>query len=218
MIFVVTVVVSAIVITLIIVRENKKAAALAKEREERYNNAMEYFNKRGFRKSRSYGDLLIDEKNEKFAFIGYLQIFSFSSLLKYEIRQGDQIIKTSGSINGISSGTKIGVLGVSASTSSVNTVSKVSHLPPSVIIYTKISSHPKIDIQCSSENEADRYGALLEFILSENKKPVTKPVPKPAPVQSASNVDELLKLKSLLDCGAITQEEFNSEKAKILSK
>jgi hypothetical protein len=36
--------------------------------------------------------------------------------------------------------------------------------------------------------------------------------------QSASVADELLKLKKLLDSGALTQAEFNAQKKKLLSQ
>ena len=51
-----------------------------------------------------------------------------------------------------------------------------------------------------------------EFNLSKNT-PVNNVV-----VQQRSKVDELKELKALLDSGALTQEEFDIEKQKILSK
>lgn len=39
---------------------------------------------------------------------------------------------------------------------------------------------------------------------------------EPVPVQSVA--DELLKFKSLLDAGAITQDEYNAQKAKLLNR
>ena len=51
--------------------------------------------------------------------------------------------------------------------------------------------------------------------LTEDNKSVSTPAP--APVEK-SNTDKLKELKELLDSGAITQEEFDSEKQKILNK
>jgi membrane protease subunit (stomatin/prohibitin family) len=47
------------------------------------------------------------------------------------------------------------------------------------------------------------------------------PEPAPAPVQQEAAVDtvgQLTQLKSLLDSGALTQAEFDAEKAKVLSQ
>ena len=53
--------------------------------------------------------------------------------------------------------------------------------------------------------------------LTEDNKSVSMPAPAPAPVEK-SNTDKLKELKELLDSGAITQEEFDAEKQKILNK
>jgi Short C-terminal domain len=43
------------------------------------------------------------------------------------------------------------------------------------------------------------------------------PAPAPAP-SSEDSFNELMKLKELLDAGALTQEEFDAEKAKVLGR
>lgn len=47
---------------------------------------------------------------------------------------------------------------------------------------------------------------------------IDKPGLSPAPAVSDDKYAKLAKLKQLLDSGAITQEEFNQEKAKILAQ
>lgn len=45
-----------------------------------------------------------------------------------------------------------------------------------------------------------------------------KPKVQPATIQMSSKADELLKLKKLLDDGVLTQEEFESQKKKLLEQ
>ena len=62
-------------------------------------------------------------------------------------------------------------------------------------------------------SDADNIAATLEQIMAEtiDKSELSQE-------KSFSASDELIKLKSLLDSGVLTQEEFDTEKKKILSK
>lgn len=74
------------------------------------------------------------------------------------------------------------------------------------------------------------FGLLFAFFMKDGKEhgeyksfslgiqPVKKATPtKETIVAKISTADELVKLSGLLEKGHITQEEFNAEKAKILS-
>lgn len=54
---------------------------------------------------------------------------------------------------------------------------------------------------------ANKILALLDSITAESS----------APSFSGSAADEILKYKQLLDCGAITEEEFNKKKSELLN-
>ena len=54
---------------------------------------------------------------------------------------------------------------------------------------------------------ANKILALLDSITAESS----------APASSGSAADEILKYKHLLDCGAITEEEFNKKKSELLN-
>ena len=54
---------------------------------------------------------------------------------------------------------------------------------------------------------ANKILALLDSITAESS----------APASSGSAADEILKYKQLLDCGAITEEEFNKKKSELLN-
>ncbi len=70
-------------------------------------------------------------------------------------------------------------------------------------------------------NVASKHGAAkAEAAAAQQQAPVVAaPAPVAAPVAgpSSDGLDDLMKLKGLLDAGALTQEEFDAQKAKILA-
>jgi hypothetical protein len=64
---------------------------------------------------------------------------------------------------------------------------------------------------------------------AEQQAAAAAPPPAPAPAEAAASAEtsagssedsfnDLMKLKELLDAGALTQEEFDAEKAKVLAR
>lgn len=73
------------------------------------------------------------------------------------------------------------------------------------------------------EPENDLYSEAYHYIITRVKEYLEKDKVKPA-VQNAANqsttvsvADEIRKFKELLDMGAITQEEFDAQKKRLLS-
>lgn len=58
----------------------------------------------------------------------------------------------------------------------------------------------------------------LVWSLSSDPKPQKIIVNSPQPKNSEDAIDKVTKLKKLLDDGAITQDEFNQQKASLLKK
>lgn len=73
-----------------------------------------------------------------------------------------------------------------------------------------------------AENQADTAGregdqeARLEALEQQQAAPAAAPAPSTGGVSDAM-VEELTKLKGLLDAGVLTQEEFDGQKAKVLA-
>lgn len=68
---------------------------------------------------------------------------------------------------------------------------------------------------------SSRGQARAEQQAAAAAPPPQAEAPAPAPAAAASSEDsfnELMKLKELLDAGALTQEEFDAEKAKVLAR
>lgn len=117
---------------------------------------------------------------------------------------------------------------------------KYAEIPPNILITSGMSLpasyvNKKVIVQAIKEQTAKNglnkqvlivfkagvYNARLDSdAAEENGELLTKNSPKkPSSVGvGASVADELLKLKNLLDSGAITQAEFDTQKAKILAK
>lgn len=67
-----------------------------------------------------------------------------------------------------------------------------------------------------------KKGSLTYNIMTESANKIlalldSMVVSEPVAVSSTSAADELLKYKELLDCGALTQEEFNAKKKELLN-
>lgn len=202
-----------IVILLIFIAFIVICAAAVKSTKESVNNEMQ---KVGFIETRRVANLVLDEKKKMFASAYFPHVYKYSEVLKYEIRQGQTIIKTNdrgGIGRAIVGGVLFGGVGavVGAATSSKS--STVKNKNPSVIIYTSSKEKPTLEILCASMSDADNIAATLEQIMAEtiDKSELSQE-------KSFSASDELIKLKSLLDSGVLTQEEFDTEKKKILSK
>ena len=79
----------------------------------------------------------------------------------------------------------------------------------------------------SSENENkgphDPLGHAIYERIHKNDSPAQEPTTQqpaatPAPSSNESTADEILKLKKLLDAGAITQQEYDTQKKKLLGE
>jgi len=74
------------------------------------------------------------------------------------------------------------------------------------------------------KNRDEIHYALGELLVTNQKNAAARPpanpmsvkATAPTPVPATSNADELLKYKSLLDAGAITEEEYNAKKKQLL--
>lgn len=62
-------------------------------------------------------------------------------------------------------------------------------------------------------NRDEIYEAINKLIIERQEKVKAEPVKQEAP---ASNLDEIKKVKELLDAGIITQEEFDAKKKQLL--
>ena len=70
----------------------------------------------------------------------------------------------------------------------------------------------------TKEQQDEAVAAIKEKMEEAKEKKKAAAQPAPAPAASVNVVEELKGLKNLLDMGVLTQEEFDSSKAKLLAK
>lgn len=77
---------------------------------------------------------------------------------------------------------------------------------------------PAIIVACCIEDKTKPKPPTAVYVAQPYAPPYAPPAAPPAPSSSPSPVDELQRYKDLLDRGAISQEEYDAVKAKLLNK
>ena len=77
---------------------------------------------------------------------------------------------------------------------------------------------PAIIVACCIEDKTKPKPPTAVYVAQPYVRPYAPPAAPAAPSDSPSPVDELQRYKDLLDRGAISQEEYDAVKAKLLNK
>ena len=77
---------------------------------------------------------------------------------------------------------------------------------------------PALIVACCIEDKTKPKPPTAVYVAQPYAPPYAQPYAPPAPSSSPSPVDELQRYKELLDQGAISQEEYDAVKAKLLNK
>lgn len=77
---------------------------------------------------------------------------------------------------------------------------------------------PAIIVACCIEDKTKPKTPTAVYVAQPYTPPAPPPAAPAAPSSSPSPVDELQRYKDLLDQGAISQEEYDAVKAKLLNK
>lgn len=174
---------------------------------------------RKFRETRSLKNVLtkriaIDDNNRLFYIedkqLVQQRIYSFDEVVGYEIEEvgGKIVTKKKHGIGRAVAGTFIagpvgGMIGATTATETSEKVGTVNHF------YLKLHICDS-DYRFLVLNPPAEFPVFLDECIEEQKDEA----PQTAPIQNAA--DEILKYKQLLDCGAITQEEFEIKKKQLL--
>lgn len=169
--------------------------------------------------------ILVDSKEERFLFKKSIlreeKVEPFSGLVSIEpIFRSNGKTKHHGVTRGIIGGATFGlagaVVGASSGHKDYTVISKMSLILRFSDDFTfeikLISAETKIGIiTTQAEKRMNNYITFLNNIIEQNSLSAT-----PTVSQELSIADELKKFKELLDLGAITQEEFEIQKSKLL--
>lgn len=152
-------------------------------------------------------------------------VIKYSEVLDYEVNQNGSTV-SKGSINiarGIGLGLLTGGIGavVGLATGGKRKTKEVSE-SIEVVISTTIAAHPTCTITTSGKKlkvgskqyerdlkDTQDIAAVLDRIIKLNSNGTDT-------VMQADSLDQISKLKELLDAGAITQEEFDAKKKQLL--
>ncbi len=171
------------------------------------------------------GHIEIDENNKLFKLSG--DYFEFNNLLSFELLEDGSTITKGGLGRAVAGGLLFGgvgaiVGGVTGSKKAKNICNsmklrvslKNAHTDVVYITFISNETKTKSAMYKLAQESAQEYITALELINNFNQTEATQYYS--APTQQTSNADEILKFKSLLDQGIITQEEFNRKKKELL--
>ena len=146
-------------------------------------------------------------------------VIKYSEVLDYEVNQNGSTI-SKGSIN-IARGIGLGLLTGGIGTGGKRKTKEISE-SIEVVISTTIAAHPTYTITTSSKKlkvgskqyerdlkDTQDIAAVLDRIIKLNSNGTDT-------TTQADSLDQISKLKELLDAGAITQEEFDAKKKQLL--
>lgn len=179
---------------------------------------------KSFNPTKKYDEYIqIDENNKLFALSGNL--FEFKNLLSFELLEDGAAVTKGGLGRAVAGGLIFG--GVGAIVGGITGGKKAKNICNSmklrvslknahtdVVYITFISSETKTNgfLYEIAQNSAQECITALELINDINQSAQYQ---SPS-AQQTSSADEILKFKSLLEQGIITQEEFDATKRQIL--
>ncbi len=176
-----------------------------------------------FNATKVVGQIAIDENNKLFQCKGNL--FAFDNLLSYELLEDGSSIQKGGLGRAVTGGLLFGgvgaiVGGVTGKKKSKNICNsmqlrvsfKNAHTDMLYIPFISTETKTSSFIYKAAQSNAQQCITALELINDINETTQYQS----APGQQTSSADEILKFKSLLDQGIITQEEFYAKKKQIL--
>lgn len=170
--------------------------------------------------------LEVDEKNKKWRIYKTKQIYNFDDIVDFELLEdGESLLKGGGVGKAIVGGALFGGVGAVVGGATAQRKNKAVCISMMIkitlnnmqfpVAYIKlITSATKKDSMLYRLNMKNAQEILSVLQLICNEKNVS--VEQPAKDADSHNIDDLRKLKALLDDGIITQEDFDAKKKQIL--
>lgn len=152
------------------------------------------------------------------------EVHEYSDILSYEIVEDGNSISKGGVGRAIVGGLLFGGVGAivggvtghksKATCTKLEVIIKLNSMSKPLEKITLISTETRKDnlLYSAAIKRAQEIAAILEIMCNGNNKIDVQPS-----VQQISGADEILKYKSLLDQGIITEEEFEAKKKQILN-
>lgn len=189
-----------------------------------------------FKVSRIVGQFLyIDDTNKKwytpdgaFMTVKRPKIFDFSNIVDFWIvdEDGNSTITQGGTGRAVAGGLLFGGTGAIAGGVTGDRISTTTSSGVYILVKTDLPDCPETKIDFGIIGETKRQGGAWTTAINRANecmaalKEIYDPTKKELLLQSkeavSSTADEIKKFKELLDCGAITEEEYQAKKTQLL--
>lgn len=155
-------------------------------------------------------------------------LFRFDEIIDYDLSEDGEMITKGGVGKAVAGGLMFGGVGaiVGGATAKKKTQNVVKHLKLHITLANKYTKSLTVEFipaltECKSgsitynlyRKDADNVIAMLDNMCRQVEADQNIQSTPSVPVSGA---DEIMKYKQLLDCGAITQEEFDAKKKQLL--
>lgn len=200
----------------------------AKNKRDAADSASTEHEKHGFHATANVGEYLaIDDNRKEWTTKFCPAVFKYDDIIDFELVKNGEVTSTKNGLSrGVVGGLLFGVAGATVGVLTSNQKTVVNSL--SVNIYTRHPSQPRVTISFLAGNTTfDTNSFVYSTMLNSAQDVIGRlfamrgesehsPASAAPAIQSASTADELLKFKQLLDAGAISPEEYEAQKKKLL--
>lgn len=200
--FIVICVIILAVLIAFLVYTSKIMNAIARNKKNTYK----VFEENGCTVTYKFADMIIDENKKCWAVLGFSHVFNYDDITDYEyFENGNSYRRDSMMTRALTN---------SVASQQINSMY--------VTIYTKVPNYPKVSVQLisspiSTNSMTYRLNrSNAETLIGRLKQMMPDNSPNTA-TTATSAADEIAKYKSLLDSGAITQEEYDKKKSELLN-
>ena len=200
--------------------------AFMKTEEEMPEGIEAAFYAQGYSVTEKADPLYIDSVNKKWAVleqdIGIKDIFSFSDILNFElIEDGQRYEQRGGVTRAVVGGAIFGTVGAVVGSQTAKGKSSISQMY--ICVYTKQSNRSFVKINLINSATSTDSGAYIDAkdraLLIMSKFAIMQHEDREEAERKSSYSDaaeQIKKYKELLDCGALTREEFEDIKKKLM--
>ena len=204
--------------------KNRYNGSMVKSLIEEREVKQELLNK--YRETKTYGQLRLDENNKVFKVYDVateLGIYRYEQIVNFELLENDGVVRSGGLTNAVIGGALFGGIGAIAGAAATSSQTNCNSLKIKITLNN--SAEPAVFltfIRTATSKSSSTYNNLLtkaqevlsvlENIYDSINPKVVENVAQP----TGDNFSKIRELKSLLDDGIITQEEFDAKKKELL--
>ena len=179
----------------------------------------QYIEESGYKVTDELGNLKVDKNNSVWwvkNYFGEPKIRNFNEVIDYELVVNDNTVKGKGAFSrAVAGGLLFGGVGAVAGASTAKRVTVVTALY--INVYLKDGTLERINfINTATKADSFTYNTMKDCAEKASAMIADNESKNASPASTISAADEIAKYKKLLDDGAITEEEYNAKKKKLM--